>query len=59
MLQKQLIMTPQEIKSTKEGTWLNLPFPLNVKTKLRKIFLKLVTKTFPKFSIKIRLRLAT
>lgn len=52
-------MTPQEIKSTKEGTWLNLPFPLNVKTKLRKIFLKLVTKTFPKFSIKIRLRLAT
>lgn len=43
----------------RKGTWLNLPFPLNVKTKLRKTFLKLVKKTFPKFSIKIRLRLAT
>ena len=46
-------------KHKRKGTWLNLPFPLNVKTKLRKTFLKLVKKTFPKFSIKIRLRLTT
>ena len=42
--------TSENKKYKRKGTWLNLPFPLNVKTKLRKTFLKLVKKNFPKVS---------
>lgn len=40
--------TSEKKRHKRKGTWLNLSFPLNVKTKLRKIFLKLLKKKFPK-----------